>query len=251
MDLGLSGKKALVTGGTRGIGAAVVDTLLAEGAAVATCARNESEVSALNEKAQQSGQSLTASVCDVGDPAGYSDWLTNSGQALGGADVFVANVSGGAHAGEEGWKSAFEVDLMATVRGCEQMLPLLAQGGGSIVIISSISGLEAFGGPGAYGTIKAGLIAYASQLADVAGAHGVRVNTVSPGPIHVDDGFWGKVQVEQPDMYKDVCARHPSGRMGTAQEVANAVVFLAGDAASWISGTNVIVDGSLTKRVQF
>ena len=252
MDLGLKGKRAIVTGGTRGIGAAIVDTLLAEGASVVTCARNPAEVEALQARASQDGLALKASVCDVADQATYSDWLNKSVQALGGVDVFVPNVSGGAQAGEEGWKSAFEVDLMATVRGCEQLLPAMAQGGGgSIVVISSISGLEAFGGPGGYGTMKAGLISYASQLADMAGAHGVRVNSVSPGPIHVDDGFWGKVKSEQPETYAAVCARHPSGRMGTTQEVANAVAFLAGDAASWVAGVNLVVDGAMTKRVQF
>ena len=252
MDLGLQGKRAIVTGGTRGIGAAIVETFLAEGASVATCARNEVEVQALQAKADHGNLALSVSQCDVADQVAYSDWLNKSVQALGGLDVFVPNVSGGAQAGEEGWKSAFEVDLMATVRGCEQLLPALAQNGnGSIVVISSISGLESFGGPGGYGTMKAGLISYASQLADMAGAHGVRVNCVSPGPIHVDDGFWGKVKAEQPETYAAVSARHPSGRMGTTQEVANAVAFLAGDAASWVSGANLVVDGAMTKRVQF
>lgn len=252
MDLGLKGKRAIVTGGTRGIGAAIVETLIAEGASVVTCARNQAEVDALQAKADQGGLALNASACDVADQAAYSGWLNKSVQALGGLDIFVPNVSGGVHPGDEGWKSAFEVDLMATVRGCEQLLPALAQNGnGSIVVIASISGLEAFGGPSGYGTMKAGLISYASQLADMAGAHGVRVNSVSPGPIHVDDGFWGKIKAEQPETYAAVSARHPSGRMGTTQEVANAVAFLASDAASWVAGVNLVVDGSMTKRVQF
>lgn len=252
MDLGLKSKKAIVTGGTRGIGAAIVDVLLEEGAVVSTCARNEGEVTALNERAAADGLSLHASVCDVADPAAQAEWMTSRIAAMGGLDVFIPNVSGGAQPGEEGWKSAFEVDMMATVRGSEQALPVIAQGGGgSIVIIASISGLEGFSGPSGYGAIKAGLISYASQLAEVAAAHNVRVNAVSPGPIHVDDGFWGKVKQDQPEMYDAVCARHPSGRMGTTMEVANAAVFLASPAASWIAGTNLIVDGSITRRVQF
>ena len=251
MDLGLKGKRVIVTGGTRGIGAAIVDTMLAEGATVVTCARNPAEVEALQSKTAEEGLSLSASVCDVADQSAYATWLDKSVKSLGGLDVFVPNVSGGAQAGEEGWKSAFEVDLMATVRGCEQLLAALAQGGGSIVVISSISGLEAFGGPGGYGTMKAGLISYASQLADAVGQHGIRVNCVSPGPIHVDDGFWGKVKTEQPETYAAVSARHPSGRMGTTQEVANAVAFLSSEAASWVSGVNLVVDGAMTKRVQF
>jgi NAD(P)-dependent dehydrogenase (short-subunit alcohol dehydrogenase family) len=252
MDLGLSGKRAIVTGGTRGIGAAIVDLLIAEGAHVATCARNPDEVAALQQSANQTDQKLTVSVCDVGNKAAYESWLASSVSALGGVDIFVANVSGMGGEGEEGWKRTFDVDLMATVRGCESLLGPMAQGGGgSMVIISSISGLEAVGGAGAYGTIKAGLIAYSSQMAEMAGAHGIRVNAVSPGPIHVDGGFWGNVKAGDPQMYDAVSARHPSGRMGTTREVANCVAFLASDAASWVTGTNLIVDGGMTKRVQF
>ena len=252
MDLGLKGKKAIVTGGTRGIGAAIVDVLLEEGVAVSTCARNAEEVDALNQRAAAEGLALSAEVCDVADASAQSDWITRRVTSMGGLDVFIPNVSGGAHAGEEGWKSAFDVDMMATVRGCEQVLPIIAQaGGGSIVVIASISGLEGFSGPSGYGAIKAGLISYASQLAEVAAAHNVRVNTVSPGPIHVDDGFWGNVKSQQPEMYEAVCARHPAGRMGQTKEVANAAVFLASPAASWVAGTNLIVDGAVTRRVQF
>ncbi len=252
MDLGLKGKRAIVTGGTRGIGAAIVELLLSEGVSVATCARTMDQVRSVEESASARGLSLSASICDVGDKDVYESWLNQTVASLGGVDIFVANVSGGSEAGEAGWQKAFEVDMMATVRGCETLLPVMAHGGGgSMVIISSIAGLEAFGGPGPYGTVKAGLISYGSQLADISGAHGVRVNCVSPGPIHVDDGFWGNVKANQPEMYEAVCARHPSGRMGTTSEVANAVVFLVSNAASWITGTNVIIDGGMTKRVQF
>jgi len=252
MDMGLAGKKALVTGGTRGIGAAIVDLLIAEGAQVATCARSGDEIAALQASAVKSGAKISAAVCDVGDKEAYEAWLGDSVAAMGGVDIFVANVSGMGGDGEEGWKRSFDVDLMATVRGCEGLLAPMAQGGGgSMIIISSISGLEAVGGAGAYGTIKAGLIAYSSQLAEMAGAHGIRVNAVSPGPIHVDDGFWGDIKNNQPQMYDAVCARHPSGRMGTTQEVANCVAFLASDAASWVTGANLVVDGGMTKRVQF
>lgn len=252
MELGLKGKRAIVTGGTRGIGAAIVRQLAEEGVTVVTCARNAAEVNALNTDAQAAGLPISASVCDVADKPAYEAWLAGAVSALGGVDIFVPNVSGGAHQGEEAWQIAHDVDLMATIRGCDAVIAPMAQGGGgSIVVIASISGVEAFGGPTAYGTTKAALIAYASQLADVAMAHGIRVNSVSPGPIHVDDGFWGTVQRDQPDMYEEVRTRHGAGRLGTTAEVANCVVFLASDAASWVSGTNIVVDGAVTKRVQF
>lgn len=252
MDLGLKGKRAIVTGGTRGIGAAIVQLLAEEGATVATCARNADEVDALNKRTVSEGLAVRASQCDVADKAAYESWLSASVAALGGVDIFVANVSGGVAAGEEGWQRSFDVDLMATVRGCEGLLsPMIQSGGGAMVIISSISGLESSGSPSAYGTVKTGLIAYASQLADAAAAHGIRVNSVSPGPIDVEDGFWGEVKRNQPETYQAVCARHGAGRLGTTAEVANCVAFLASDAASWVTGTNIVVDGGMTKRVQF
>jgi 3-oxoacyl-[acyl-carrier protein] reductase len=252
MDLGLSGKRVLVTGGTRGIGAAIVNSFAAEGAIVAFCARDEAQVAAREKALRAAGHDVRGQVVDVADTDACRNWIERSAAVLGGIDIFIPNVSGGALAGEEGWRQAFEVDLMATVRGCETALPhLAASGAGAIVVIASIAGLEDFGSPGGYNTIKAGLVAYASQLGAAAAPHGVRVNAVSPGPIHVEDGFWGDVARAQPDAYKATAARHPLGRLGTPEEVANAVVFLASPVASWVTRSNLIVDGGFTKRVQF
>lgn len=252
MDLGLSGKRVLVTGGTRGIGAAIVDRFLLEGAEVAFCARNSEEVAARLGALHSDGHKVFAASVDVSDAQALASWMNDAVAALGGLDIFIPNVSGGALPGEDGWRRSFDVDLMATVRGCEHALPhLAASGSGAIVVISSIAGVEDFGAPGAYNTVKAGLIAYASQLGAAAAPHGIRVNTVSPGPIHVEDGFWGDVKRSQPEVYEATASRHPLRRLGTPDEVANAVAFLASPAASWITRTNVVIDGGFTKRVQF
>ncbi len=252
MDLGLKGKRVLVTGGTRGIGAAIVRCFLDEGADVAFCARNAEEVDATSKELQSKGFKVLGSSCDVSDAAALAGWIQASAEALGGIDIFVPNVSGGAQQGEEGWKSAFEVDLMATVRGCDIALPYLAASdAGAVVVIASIAGLEAFGGPSAYNTIKAGLVSYASQLGAAAAPHGVRVNTVSPGPIHVDDGFWGVVQRTNKEAYDATASRHPMGRLGSVEEVANCVAFLASPAANWVTRANLVVDGGFLNRVQF
>ncbi len=251
MDLGLKGKRLLISGGTRGIGAAIVDLFLGEGAQVAFCARSADEVQARVAALRDQGHKVDGSVCDVSDAEAYQAWIEGAIEGLGGLDVFVPNVSGGAAQGEAGWKAAFDVDLMATVRGCEAVLPHLSATGGNIVVIASIAGLEATGGPSPYNTAKAGLVAYASQLGEVAGQHGVRVNTVSPGPIYVEDGFWGDVKRNHPEMYQAICARHGSGRLGSVEEVANCVAFLASRAASWVTRSNLIVDGGFCQRVQF
>lgn len=252
MDLGLKGKRAIVSGGTRGIGAAIVDELVREGAQVAFCARRPDEVEARVSALKSDGHSVSGAAIDVRDPASYIQWLEAAVGHMGGVDIFVPNVSGGAGQGEEGWRAAFEVDILATVRGCESLMAQLAAGNdGAIVVIASIAGLESMGAPGPYNTAKAALIAYASQLGDLAAPHNVRVNTVSPGPIHVEDGFWGNVKTAQPEAYDATVARHPMGRLGTPEEVARCVAFLASPAASWVTRTNLIVDGGFTRRIQY
>jgi len=251
MDLGLKGKRVLVTGGTRGIGAAIVGTFLQEGAEVAFCARNDEQVSAAQDIWAREGYSVDASICNVAEKNEYLAWIAAATERLGGIDIFIPNVSAGPGQGEEGWEAAFNVDLMATVRGCEAVLPHIAVNKGSIVIIGSISGLEAAGGPAPYNTAKAGLIAYASQLGEMAAPHGVRVNCVSPGPIHVENGFWGEVKRQQPDFYEGIVARQPMGRLGSPEEVARCVAFLSSSAASWVTRSNLIIDGGFTQRIQF
>ncbi len=253
MDMGLQGKNVLITGGTRGIGAATVQAYLAEGANVSFCARNKQQVEECLEAFSSVGPGrVIGGTVDVRDTQTYLNWIDQSAEILGGIDVFVPNVTGGTEPGLKGWSNAFDVDLMATVQGCEKVMPYLSESDvGSIVIVASISGIECTGAPSAYNTVKAGLIAYSGQLSEVAGQVGVRVNAVSPGPIHVDDGFWGKVKAAQPEQYKMVSARHAANRLGTTAEVASTIVFLSSPSASWVTGTNLIVDGGFTKRVQY
>lgn len=253
MDLGLAGKRFAVTGGTRGIGRAVVEGLLAEGAAVAYCARTPDAVSQAQTELTAAGATAIGSVVDVADPAALADWVNASADSLGGLDGVVANVSALAIEGTpENWRTSFNVDLMGTISLVDAALPhLLARGAGSIVAISSVSGREIDFAAGPYGTMKAAIIHYVQGLAYTLAGKGVRANTVSPGNTYFEGGIWPSIEQNNPELFATALALNPTGRMATAQEVANAVVFLSSSAASFITGTNLVVDGALTRGVQF
>ncbi|MGB3482574.1 MAG: SDR family oxidoreductase [Mycobacterium sp.] len=244
MDLGLTGRRFLVTGGTRGIGRAVVEGLLAEGAAVAYCART------VDDEHQVPGAIGTA--VDVADAEALSAWVNGSAEALGGIDGVVANVSALAiPENPDNWRTSFSVDMMGTVGLVDAALPhLLTGGAGSIVTISSVSGREIDFAAGPYGTFKAAIIHYTQGLAYQLAAKGVRANSVSPGNTYHPGGVWPSIEENNPELFATALGLNPTGRMATPQEVANAVVFLSSSAASFITGTNLVVDGALTRGVQ-
>jgi len=253
MDLGLSGKRALVSGGSRGIGKAIARRLLDEGARVAICARNPDDLAASVDDLQSVGCDVWGAACDVGDKQGYERWIAGASDHLGGVDLFIANASALALGGEDAdWESSFQVDLMGAVRAANVLVPqMAASGGGSMVFISSVAAVETFVGPTAYNALKAALLTYGKQLSQSVAAQNIRVNCVSPGAIEFPGGVWDHARTEAPEFYQATVAQQPTGRLGTVEEVADAVAFLLSDRASWINGENLIVDGGYTKRVAF
>jgi NAD(P)-dependent dehydrogenase (short-subunit alcohol dehydrogenase family) len=253
MDLGLKGKNAIITGSTRGIGRAIAECLASEGCNVAIGARDEEATAqAGKEISEQYGVKVFAQPCNVKDADAYKEWLEAAIEELGGLDVFVPNVSGGGGMdSEKNWWRNFEIDVLHTVRGAETCLPALkASGAGSIVIIGSTNAVETFMGPMAYNAMKAALITYSKQLSQFVAAKGVRVNTVSPGPIYFEGGAWEMIKGTMPKVYEGTLKQIPAGRMGTPEEVARVVTFLASPAASLVTGINLVADNGFTKRVQ-
>jgi 3-oxoacyl-[acyl-carrier protein] reductase len=251
MDLQLAGKRVLVTGGTRGIGRAIVAGFLDEGAVVGFCARSADEISDTEKALQERGQ-VTGSVVDVGDGDALASWVQKSAESFGGLDVVVANVSALAITDtEENWLSSLNVDLMHTVRLVRAAMPHLeASESASVIAISSVSGRESDFASGPYGTAKTAIIGYINGLAMQLAGTGIRANTVSPGNTYFEGGVWANIETGNPELFATAVGLNPTGHMGTPAEVANAVVFLASPRASRISGTNLVVDGALTRGIQ-
>ena len=253
MDLQLNGRRALVTGGTRGIGRAIVEVLCEEGVAVAFCARDAAEIAATEQALAGRPGAVVGSVVDVSDGPGLAQWVTSSGERLGGLDIIVSNVSALAIPdSEDCWKASFEVDLMGAVRLVGAAMPYLERSdGASIIAVSSVSGREIDFAAGPYGAMKAALIHYVQGLAHQLAGKGIRANTVSPGNTFFAGGVWDQIQQGDPEFYATALGLNPTGRMGTPQEMAHAVAFLASPRSSFTSGTNLVVDGALTRGVQF
>jgi 3-oxoacyl-[acyl-carrier protein] reductase len=252
MDLQLKGAKALVTGGTKGIGRAIANTLADEGCNVAICARNAEEVEAAVADLSAKGVTAIGQAVDVGDGDALKAWVAASAEGLGGIDIVVSNVSGGGAQGDESWRRHLEHDMLGAVRLVESSMEYLeASDNGNIVMISTTAALEKFIQAGAYNALKAALLQYSGALSQDLAPKGIRVNAVSPGPIFVEGGSWDNIKQNMTAFYEATVADIPLGRMGSAEEVAAQVVLLASPRAAFTTGTNVVIDGGITKRIQY
>ena len=253
MDLGIRGKTAIVTGGTKGIGRAIVEAFADEGADVAFCARSADEVASTETSVSAKGVRAVGTVLDVGDAAALTDWVESTAGTFGGIDMAVANVSALAIPDtDENWETSFRVDLMGTVNFVKAALPHLERSEvKSAVAISSVSGREADFAAGPYGTMKTAIIGYMAGVALQVAEKGIRANTVSPGNTYFPGGVWQTIEGGDPDLFSFAMGLNPTGRMGTPEEIAAGVVFLSSPRASRFSGANLLIDGALTRGIQF
>jgi 3-oxoacyl-[acyl-carrier protein] reductase len=253
MDLGLKGLKAVLAGASKGIGRATAEALAAEGVDIAICARGQAGVDSAVASLKDKGVKAIGASVDMKDAAAYAAWVKSAAEELGGCDIFIsfASASGGP-ASEETWKATFDLDLLATYRGVQAALPFLEKStAGSVVAISSTAALEDFFGPQAYNAMKAAVINYASALSQQLAPKGIRVNTVSPGPVFVAGGSWDMIKTHMAAVYDNTVKSVPMGRLGEADEVGRAIAFVASPACRFMTGANIVIDGGVTKRVQY
>ncbi len=255
MDLKLKGRKAIVTGGSRGIGRAIADYLADEGCHVGICARGADGVKATVEALKKKGVNAAGEAVDISKGDEIRRWVANMDKALGGFDIYVSNVSAlsVATSDEAGWRTALDTDIMGTVNGVEAALPVIERSSdaGSVIFIATTGAVQVYGPRKPYPSVKSAILAYMKHLSHDVAKKGIRSNAVSPGSIYFEGGVWDQRKKNEPERYERMLKANPLGRFGRPEEIAAAVAFLASPAVSgWTSGTNIVIDGGSTVRIQ-
>ena len=244
MEISFKGKKVLVGGASRGIGRSIALAFAASGADVAICARGIEGVKAAEAELRQHGTKIVGMACDLGDESQVTGFVNDAAKALGGIDVLVNNASGiGMKDDESGWAASVNVDLLGTARATRAAIPFLEQSRGSIINISSISGLMAVPRTLPYAAIKAALINYTMGQGLALAPKRIRVNAIAPGSIEFPGGIWESRKTSDPELYQQRLEGIPWGRLGSPEEIAKVALFLASDLASWMTGQTIVVDG--------
>lgn len=256
MDLQLKGKTAVVTGASRGIGRSIAELFADEGANVAICARNAEQVAEAVKALEAKGVKAFGQAMDIADGPALKGFVEAAAGKLGGLDILVSNASALVQGtGEDQWRAMFEIDILGAVRSYDAAKPHLEAaaaktGDAAFIITSSISAAET-DNPNSYGAIKAALIHYAKGVAREGAPKKVRCNVVSPGTVFFEGGVWGNVKENMPGFFDQMIKRNPTGRMATPEEIAAATVFLASPRSAFTTGINMVVDGAISRRVNF
>lgn len=255
MDLGLTGKVAMVSGASRGIGKAISLGLAAEGCRVSLCARGKEALDQTAEEVRAQGGQVLATALDVTNEGEARGWVAATQRQFGSVDILINNVGGSRPGGNldasaEDWRSGFALNFFSALDLCRLVVPAMQEKkSGCVINITSIYGRE-WGGPMTYNASKAAMISLSKEMARELAPHGIRVNSVAPGSILFPGGSWDRRQKENPEgIAAFIKAELPAGRFGQVEEVADVVVFLASGRANWVSGACINVDGCQSRSL--
>jgi 3-oxoacyl-[acyl-carrier protein] reductase len=242
MSLDFTDRRVVVCGGSRGIGRGIALGFARAGAAVSICARGEGPLEATRKELGAKGHAAT---CDLADEASIRAYIAAAAKALGGIDILINNASGfGTTDDAAGWAACVAVDLMAIVHATHAALPFLEKArDAAVVSVSSISAYRVSVRNPPYGAIKAAVNHYTATQAATLAKKGIRVNAVAPGSIEFPGGSWEQRKLAGDPLYESVRSRIPSGHLGTPDDVADVVLFLASGMARWVTGQTITVDG--------
>ncbi len=247
MDLGLSNSNVAITGGSRGIGKAIAEAFAAEGANVSICARNKQDMEQTLSALRKYGKKYTGYTVDIQDKRQVEKWMSNTAADLGGINILILNAS----ALSTAWDVAVNVDLWGTIHTVQAAIPYLrkAQSAAAIVYVGSIAASMPVPEAAPYCAIKAAMANYMKSLSHELAPDKIRVNTVSPGNTYFEGGYWGNEKKERPEQFKLAEAATDLKRMAKPEEIADGVVFISSTRASYVVGSNLLIDGGCTKHV--
>jgi len=257
MDLNLNNKKVLITGASRGIGLAVAESFLQEGAKTCLVSRGSNALFESERKLQDTYglENVFACKCDCTNIESLNKLKSEVEDKWNGLDVVVVNVGDGrsvpdALPNDEQWQKTWNSNFESALQTARIFLPMLKKSKGSLLFVSSITGMEAFGAPTDYSTAKSAIIALAKNMARKLGPEGVRVNVIAPGNVYFEGGSWDeKIQQDEKRVDEIIKSTVPMNRFATPQEIADSAVFLCSDRASFVTGTTLVVDGGQTVGV--
>lgn len=253
MDLfDMTGRVAIVTGSTRGIGRATAEAMAARGARVVVTARTAADCEAVAEAIRAAGGEACAAPANIGRPIEMERMVRTAEEAFGPADVLVCNAAANPHYGpfleieDAAFDKTVAVNVRSTMRLCARVLPgMAAAGGGAVVVVSSIAAFKGSVNLGTYALTKAADAQLVRNLAVAYGARGIRANAIAPAVVRTD---FARALWDDPERERRLAASYPLGRIGEPEDVAGAAVFLASRAGAWMTGQTLVIDGGWSVR---